>query len=470
MIRSYLVLTFFVLISFSCGRQADRGTSAVILDLKEIKERGYLNALVDNNSFSYFIYKGHSMGYEYELLKLLAKHLGVDLRIKVTSGVAKAMEKLNNGEGDILAFPLTVTKERTAQVAFTNPHFNSYQVLVQRKPEDWRQLTQDHINQKVIRNVTSLIGKEVYVMPNSSYVQRLKNLSEEIGGDILINEDSLDSEIESLIKAVALGEIEYTVADYQIAMVNAAYYPNLDVNTVLSLPQQIAWAMRKTSPELMNATNDWLVKIKKESTFMVIYNRYFKSPRTSLIRMRSDYSSLGGNKISPYDDMIKGGAEKLNWDWRLLAALVFQESKFQNGGESWAGARGLMQLMPETAERFGATDPDDPKQSIKAGVNFLRYLDRYWAKSISDQDERLKFILASYNAGLSHIIDARQLAIKYKRNPNLWVDVEHYLLLKSEAEYFRDPVVKAGYCKCEEPVNYVKNVLEKFEEYKNMIQ
>jgi membrane-bound lytic murein transglycosylase F len=468
--RSCLVLFFLVLISFSCNRQTDGATSTVSLDLAEIKERGFITALVDNNSFSYFIYKGHSMGYEYELLKLLAKHLGVDLRIKVTSGVAKAIEKLNSGEGDILAFPLTVTKERTEKVAFTNPHFNSYQVLVQRKPDNWRQLTQDQIDQKVVRNVSSLIGKEVYVMPNSSYLQRLKNLSEEIGGDILIKEDSLDSESESLIKAVALSQIDYTVADYQIAMVNAAYYPNLDVNTVLSLPQQIAWAMRMNSPQLLNATNEWLVKIKKESTFMVIYNRYFKSPRTSLIRMKSDYSSLGGNKISLYDDMIKHGAEKLGWDWRLLAALIYQESKFQIGGESWAGARGLMQLMPDTAERFGATNPDDPKQSIKAGVNFLKYLDTYWAKNISDQDERLKFILASYNAGLSHIIDARQLAIKYRRNPNVWNDVEYYLLLKSNAEYFRDPVVKAGYCKCEEPVNYVKNVLEKYEEYKNMIQ
>lgn len=468
--RPFLVLVFFASISFSCNRQGDEGASSEVLDLKEIKQRGYLNALVDNNSFSYFIYKGHSMGYEYELLKLLAKHLEVDLRIKVTSGVAKAIEKLNKGEGDILAFPLTVTKERTEQIAFTNPHFNSYQVLVQRKPSDWRKLSQEEIDRQVIRNVATLIGKEIYVMPNSSYLQRLRNLSEEIGGDIIIKEDSLNSESESLIKAVALGQIDYTVADYQIAMVNAAYYPNLDVSTILSLPQQIAWATRKNSPELLQATNDWLFKIKKESTFMVIYNRYFKSPRTSLIRMKSDYSSIGGNKISPYDDLIKSGAERLNWDWRLLASIVYQESKFKNGGESWAGARGLMQLMPETAERFGATNPDDPKQSFKAGVNFLRYLDKYWARSITDEQQRLKFILASYNAGLSHIIDARQLAIKYNRNPNDWNDVEYYLLRKSEAEYFRDPVVKAGYCKCEEPVNYVKNVLEKYEEYKNLIR
>lgn len=198
---------------------------------------------------------------------------------------------------------------------------------------------------------------------------------------------------------------------------------------------------------------------------MVIYNRYFKSPRTSLLRMSSDYSSLGGNKISPYDELIKQGAEKLGWDWRLLAAIIYQESRFIVNDESWAGARGLMQLMPETAKRFGATNPDDPRQSIRAGVNFLKYLDKYWAKTIMDQDERLKFVLASYNAGLSHIIDARELTVKYKKDPTQWNNVEYYLLQKSNPQFYRDPVVMAGYCKCEEPVNYVKNVLDRFEEY-----
>jgi membrane-bound lytic murein transglycosylase F len=125
-----------------------------------------------------------------------------------------------------------------------------------------------------------------------------------------------------------------------------------------------------------------------------------------------------------------------------------------------------MQLMPETAERFGATNPDDPRQSIKAGVNFLKYLDTYWAKSISDPNERLKFVLASYNAGLSHIIDARELTKKYRKDPTHWGDVESYLLLKSNPEYYRDPIVLAGYCKCEETVNYVKNVIQRYEEYR----
>lgn len=465
-LRGYLFL--FLLFCSACGKPNSETllAPAVELDLEAIKKRGYITALVDNNSFSYFIYKGRPIGFEYELLRLLAKHLKVELKIKIISGVDNGIHQLNAGKGDILAFPLTVTKERTDYVNFSRPLFNSYQVLVQRKPDDWKTLQQSEIDKNVIRDPHALIGKEVHVMKSSSFAERMRNLSQEIGGDVIVVEDSANAESESLIKQVALGNIEYTVADHPIAMVNANYYPNLDVNTKLSLPQQIAWSVRKNSPELLKVIDQWLIKIKKEPTFMVIYNRYFKSPRTSLLRVNSDYSSLGGNKISRYDELIKKGAEKLGWDWRLLAAVIYQESKFISNDESWAGARGLMQLMPETAKRFGATNRDDPQQNIRAGVNYLRHLDRYWAKNITDPNERLKFVLASYNAGLSHIIDARELAKKHDKSTVEWSEVEYFLLKKSDPAYYRDPVVVAGYCKCEEPVNYVRNVLARFEEYR----
>lgn len=464
---AFRFLLVFLLFLLGCS-QPDNTVSlspVVEVDLAVIKKRGYITALVDNNSFSYLIYKGRPIGYEYELLRLLAKELKVDLKIKLISGVENGIHQLNTGVGDILAFPLTVTKERTEYVSFSRPLFNSYQVLVQRKPDNWRDLKQIEIDSQVVRDPRALIGKEVHVMKSSSFAEHLRALSQKLG-DIHIVEDSANAETESLIKQVALGNIDYTVADHPIAMVNSNYYPNLDVSTILSTPQQIAWSVRKNSPELLNVINTWLVKIKKASTFMVIYNRYFKSPRTSLLRVNSDYSSLGGNKISRYDELIKSGAQKLGWDWRLLAAIIYRESKFVSNDESWAGARGLMQLMPETARRFGAANPDDPRQSIRAGVNYLRHLDKFWEKKVADPDERLKFVLASYNAGLSHIMDARKLARKHGKDPTVWNDVEFYLLKKSDRAFYRDPVVTAGYCKCEEPVNYVKNVLQTFDEYK----
>lgn len=467
--RKFLIIgCLFIL--HSCGESPKQGFFSephVEIDLEAIKSRGYLNVLVDNNSTSYFIYKGVPMGYEYELLQLLAKELNVELKIKVTSGVERAIEQLNKGEGDILAFPLTINKERKKYIQFTKPQFNTYQVLVQRKPKNWRKLNYKQLNDSLIREIPQLVGKEIYVIGGTTHELRLANLSAEIGSDFIIKKDSLTTETESLIRKVAMGEIDYTVADHMLAQVNAAYYDNLDVNLVLSLPRQIAWAVRTNSNQLEEAVNTWLTKIKKEATFMIIYNRYYKSPRTSLMRLQSDYSSLGGRQLSPYDDLIKKGAEKLNWDWRLLASLVYQESHFLPTGESWAGAKGLMQLMPATAKRFGATDLNDPKQSIKAGVGYLQYLDNYWKKKVPDQKERMKFIFASYNAGLSHIIDAYKLAEKYGKDSAIWEgNVVELLLKKSDPKFYRDPVVSVGYCKCEEPVNYVREILFRYEQYR----
>ncbi len=441
----------------------------VQIDLEQIRERGFLQAIVDNNSISYFIYRGQPMGYEYELLQSLTRHLKIKLKIKVISGIEQSIDLLNKGEGDIIAFPLTITQDRTQYLSFTEAQFNTTQVLVQKKPANWRRMLPTRVERSMVRNPVELIGKEVHVMNESSFKDRLVNLSQEIGGQIIIHEDSAAAQTESLIQKVAEGEIQYTVTDQTIGMVNAIYYPNLDVRTVLSLPQQIAWAVRKNSPSLLGAVNEWLGELKRNGRFTALYNKYFNNPRSSQIRITSDYSSLGGNKLSPYDEEIKREAKILGWDWRLLASIVYQESNFQPNAESWAGAAGLMQLMPATAEEFGAIDRMNPYQSLKAGSRYLKYLDRLWAKYVRDDHERLKFVLASYNAGLSHIIDARNLAKKYGKNPARWDDVESFLKQKSNPRYYQDPVVMAGYCKCEEPVNYVRDILARYDEYKILI-
>lgn len=468
--RFLLIVFYFA--SLACENRTGNklnftSTPAVSLDLDQIQKRGYLLAIVDNNSTSYFIYKGTSMGYEYELLKRLASYLKVSLKVKLISGIEEGMDALNKGEGDVLAFPLTITTDRKEIVSFTDPHFSTHQVLVQKKPANWRLQPPMVVEKKLIRDPVDLIGKDVYVMKGSSFQQRLENLSEEIGGEIHIHEDSATAETESLIRKVATGEIKYTVTDQTIAMVNALFYPNLDINTVMSLSQQIAWAVRKNSPQLLETINAWLGKVKKDGTLQVIFDKYFNSPRFSLVSISSDYSSLAGEKISPYDEQIRKGAEILGWDWRLLASVVYQESNFNPRVTSWAGAVGLMQVMPETGDYFGISNIWDPDQNIKVGVKFLKFLDDYWAKTITDPDERLKFVLASYNVGLSHVIDAKNLANKHGRSPVKWDDnVEFMMLQKSNPKYYQDPVAAAGYCRCDGPVYYVKQVLQRYEEYK----
>jgi membrane-bound lytic murein transglycosylase F len=230
--------------------------------------------------------------------------------------------------------------------------------------------------------------------------------------------------------------------------------------------QKIAWAVRKTSPELLEEVNSWIRKMKKKTDYYVIYKKYFESSKATVQRAQSNYASFSSNNISPYDDLLKEGAAKVGWDWRLLASIVYQESKFQEDAESSRGAYGLMQLMPATAIQFGAKEFCNPKESIKAGTNYLVWLDKLWAKKIPNEEERVKFILASYNAGQGHVLDARRLAVKDGKDPQDWSQVEYYLLNKSQPSFYKDPVVKSGYCRGEEPVKYVKEVIIRFEQYK----
>lgn len=453
------------------GNKTTFEEEVVDFDLDKIKERGTLRALVDNSSTSYFIYKGQLMGYEYELLTLLANELDVDLEIIVTKSIDDAFRSLNQGEGDIIAFTLTVTKERQSRVAFTHAHYTTRQVLVQKNPDNWRSMKKHEIEKILIRNQVDLIGKEVHVRKSSSYVDRLKNLSEEIGGDIIVIEDEKDVETELMIKKVHDEEIEYTIADEDIALVNTSYYPDIDISTPISFPQQIAWAVRKNATKLLYTINNWQAKLKREPTYNVIYNKYYNSHRASKARLMSDFSSISGEKISIYDDIIKQSADSLGWDWRLLAAQIYQESAFNPTDTSWAGAIGLMQIMPETGKRYHAYNLTNPNQNIMAGMKHLKHLNYLWAKTIEDEQERLKFILASYNVGLGHVIDARDLAKKYDKDPTIWEgNVAFYLLNKSKSKFFKDPVAKSGYCRCEEPVNYVKNVLSRYEQYKQLMK
>ncbi|MDH5599390.1 MAG: transporter substrate-binding domain-containing protein [Cyclobacteriaceae bacterium] len=442
-------------------------TVPVKLDFEKIKARGYITAIVENSSTSYLIYKGKPMGYEYDLLQLLAEHLQVELRIKVMPNIDDAVEMLNQGKGDIIAYFFTVTKQRKEKVLFTKNLTTTRQVLVQRKPEGWEKMSSKSLNKQLLRNQVDLIGKEIYVRHGSSYIHRLQNLSDEIGGDIIVLQDERELETEEIIQKVADGEIDYTVSDEQIALVNSSYYPNIDVATPISFPQQIAWAVRKNSPMLKEEVDKWIDEIKSTSQFQVIFNKYFKVSRSLIERAQSDFSSISGMRISMYDDLIKQEAEKIGWDWMMFSSMIYQESRFNAQANSWAGAKGLMQLMPTTGKRFGAVDLYDPKQNIKAGAGYIHYLSKQWSSTVPDSLERQKFVLASYNVGLGHVQDAVKIAELLDKKTDVWDgEVEECMKLKARPEYFKRKEVKYGYCRGNSVVNYVSEVLQRYNQYK----
>jgi len=477
-VKNVFLFFLFIVVLFGCKtKQGDETFNLtfpnpiVNRDIDSIRHRGYITVLVDNNSVSYFIYRGLPMGYEYDLLKLVAKKLNVKLKVKVISGIGESIDMLNRGDGDIIAFPITITKERSKYILFSNPFFTTRQVLVQRKPENWEYMSPELIDKKLIRNPVNLVGKDVYVIKSSSFKTQLKNLSKEIKGEIIIHEDAAIAESESLLRKVAEGEIDYTVTDEMTAQVNQLYYPNIDIATVISSsPQQIGWAVRKNSPQLGKFINAWLAKAKMNGSLKIIYEKYFKNPRIAT-QSSSEYHSRNKKKLSPYDDYLKEGAKKIGWDWRLLAALMYQESQFNPRARSWVGAVGLMQVLPETAQQFGIKNLLNPELNINAGVRFLKYLDDYWQRTVTDSLERQKFVLASYNIGLTHVIDAQKLTQKYGKKKEIWDDnVAFYLMKKSEPKYYRDAVVMAGYCRGYDAVWFVQRIFHRYEEYKIHIE
>lgn len=438
-------------------------------DLSAIKKRGKLVALTDNSSTSFYIYKGDSLGYEYEQLLAFAKSIGVPLQMVIAKNMDSIFDQLNNCEVDIIAANLTVTQERSLIVDFSDELMLVPQVLVQRRPEGWELLSSKDLDRSLIRNTVDLSGKNIVVRKGSSFYSRLNSLSEEIGERINIIEAPGEVNTEQLISMVANGQIDYTIADENVALSNQTYYSNIDVETPVSFQQKIAWAIRKNSPELRQSINVWLEKRKDSEDNRALHAKYFKRKK-SHGSGAVKYASVSNGVISEYDDLIKTYSKKINWDWQLLAALIYQESHFSPTARSWAGANGFMQLIPSTAKHYGLDTIDaTAEQSLMAGTSFILDLDKYWKRHITDKNERIKFVLASYNAGLGHVIDARNLAGKYGKNKNVWDgNVGMMILQKSNPTIYNDPIVKCGYCRGQEPYMYVKEIMSRYKHYKTM--
>ena len=422
-----------------------------ILDKEGILARGSLRVAVDNNSSSYYIYRGRRMGYEYELLLDLGKQIGVQVEFIVVSDIDEAFSQLTDGRVDLIAMNLQKNTDTKRGVSFTEPIGSLSTVLVGReKLLYWDSLGKDTI---VVRK-------------GAVYSKQLEQLKDSLNLGFNIFEVS-DHE-ETLLDRVAEKEVKWTVAEKTVAQTNATYYDELQLGLDVSKEGLVTWALRSTSTDLLQAINTWLVDNKKVFIYRT-YAKYFLNSKNQYDRSTSTYSSLGGNQISVFDELIQDNAKSLGWDWRLLAALVYKESRFDTSAISYAGAQGLLQLMPVTLERFGVANPNDPAESLGGGVRYLQYLDKFWLERVPETNERIKFILASYNIGQGHVEDAWRLTLKYRKNTQSWKDVSYFLNLKSDPKYYRDSVVKSGYAKGHTAVTYVRDVLALFQSYKALV-
>ncbi len=473
-----LVFYFLIIINWS-GCNKSNGSQPISVtenpepinyDLKEIKEAGVLRVITTYSPTGYFLYKGQIMGFEYEIFKRLADHLKVNLQVVLATNVDSVIPMLNRGDGDIIALGYTITSERREEVNFTDPYLITHQSLIQRKPVNWHKMTADNIKKQLATDVIDLINDTVSVRKKSSYYLQLKELSNALGDTIFIKILPGDITDEEVIKLVSDGEIKYSVIDNNVASIHKSYFPNIDINTPVSLSQRIAWAVRKNSPNLLDTINKGLKIIKSKPDYNIIYKKYFQNRRQFNHRLDSEYYTGITGKISEYDDIVKKYSESSGWDWRLIKSMIYQESKFNTENESWVGAEGLMQIMPATAKELGVSDVNDPEQNIKAGIQYLRQMYGYW-DNIPDSIQRIKFAMASFNCGYGHIKDAQKLTKKYQKDTLNWDNgVDEFVLNLSKPKYYNDPVVKYGYARGSEPYNYINDIFIRYDNYKTFAQ
>lgn len=462
-LNSFLFIFITFLSGFLIGCQAAedarfKNVNLAEIGLDAIQKRGTLRIATRNNSSSYFVWRGQPMGFQFELANRFAKHLGVKLEIVAPEKWGDLFSFIERGKADLIAETLTITPKRSKRILFSNPYSHTQIHIIWKK------------GFKKIEALEDLAGKNIHVREHSSYAERLNEINRDFKNKnrplikIIIEPEEKETEI--IFAEIVTGKIPYTIADENLALVNKTYLPDLVIGPAISAKQDIAWAVHPKAENLVLKINEFFQIMKKEPTYNILYRRYYKSPHTHAKRKDSLLFSLETGQISPYDGLIKSAAKKYDFDWRLLAAQIYQESKFNPNAKSWAGARGLYQIMPNTAKELGIKDPEDPVQSIHGGAKYLKKMhDRL--NEIDDETQRLKIALAAYNCGWGHIMDALKIAKSDSHfDEKTWEGIGKALTLLSQKEYARK--AKFGYVRASEPIKYVKNIWDYYQAYRHV--
>ena len=409
--------------------------------LQKIKQTGVITVATRNSAHCYYLYRDQPMGFEYELAKAFAEYLGVRLQVKIVDKWSDMVAALSDGSAAFIAASMPITSKRQTQVAFSDGYMEVAQNII------------THRKNTGIKEAADLSGKTIDVRKGTVYQQRLVELKKQ-GINLAIRLHD-DLPVEELIQKVADGQIDFTIANSNIISINRRNFPGVVSTGSINDGMQLAWAVYPKSKKLLEQINAFLRMINKSGKFDEIYNKYYGDIDDF------DYVDLEAfhrrvkNKLSRYSPFIKAAAKKHGFDWRLIAAQIYQESHLNPWAKSQAGARGLMQILPSTAKDLGIGDLFDPVQNINAGVQHLK--DLYDHFDQAHGEDRLLIALAAYNIGQGHINDARDLAKKKGLDPDKWVSLSKTLPLLQYRKYFMN--TQYGFCRGTEPIRYIKQIL-----------
>ncbi len=408
--------------------------------LCKIRKSGKLTVITDNNANCYYIYRDKPMGFEYELAKAFADYLGVELKL-VLPGWQNMFKALNKGKGDLVAANLTVTPAREEVADFSDEYLGIQQHII------------IHKDNHKIKSVQDLNGTTVHVRKGTSYHERLLEL----------NEDGLDIKLalhenmptEELLRQVVEKEIEITVANSNIALLNRRYYPDIRIAFPIEEKQSLGWAIKKGDRKLLRKINEFFDAISENGTFGNIYEKYYANVQVfDYVDLKKFHKRIE-TRLPRYEEIIRKEAAKYGFDWRLIAAVIYQESHFNPRARSYKGVRGLMQLTLNTAQELGIKNRLDPTESIKGGVRYLNRMYKHF-KNVHGFD-RMLFALASYNIGHGHVKDAQKIAHEKGLDRHRWSSIKHTLPLLRDRKYYKK--ARYGYARGTEPVRYVNRIL-----------
>ncbi len=420
-------------------------------DLAGIQQHGVLRVLTRNNPATYFLWRGELLGFEYELARHFAKRHKLRVEMVVPPSREDLIPWLLAGKGDVIAASMTISSEREAQgIVFSHPYFKASEIVVGRadEPEDRLAHPED------------LAGRTIVVRRSSSYWQTLASLKEQ-GISLILEAAPEEFETEEIIDKVATGMYDLTVADSHLLDIELTWREDIRAVFPVTDPEPHGWAVRATNPALRKAINQYVKKEYRGLFYNITLKKYFKNTRTIRTHVESRVSHTG--TLSAYDGVVQQYAGDYGFDWRLIMAQMYQESRFDPDARSWAGAIGLLQVLPRTAKSLGFSDIRSPEEGIQVGVKYLDWVRDRFEPELPVED-RMWFTLAAYNAGYGHVMDARRLARKLDLNPNRWFGhVEQAIQLLSRRTYARQ--ARHGYCRGAEPVKYVREIKQRYEAY-----
>ncbi len=410
--------------------------------LEKIQKDGELVILTRNSPTTYYQGPHGPRGVEYELVKKFADSLGVRLRIITPEHFEDIIPMLVRGEAHMAAAGLTVTPERSKLVRFSTGYQTITQQLVYR------------MGHRRPNSIEDIISGQIEVIAGSSHVDTLKELKR-VHSDLKWTEErKLDSE--ELLSLVLEQLIDYTIADSNELTLNQQYYPKLRVAFDISGPQQLAWAFRYNEDDSLHlAANRFIKQIKDSGILAQVLERYYShADQLGFVGTRL-YLRHVSKRLPEFQPLFEEAARLYELDWRLLAAISYQESHWRPKAKSPTGVRGMMMLTLNTAKQLNVSNRLDPKQSIMGGARYFSMIHNKISIRIPEPD-RSWMALAAYNVGYGHLEDARILAQAENKDADKWIEVKKILPRLSQKKWYKK--TRYGYARGREPVLYVENI------------